>query len=232
MEPEDAIEVVSSEEGNVPAAPSEPTPTATPAEPTEPVQPAEPTKEPELFELPDGRKVDAATLTKEWKENFLPDYTRKSQALAAKPEPITNNEPAKNPLEDPNYAPQTYEELAAQIEARTLAKIEAKEKAVTEAQQAREDTVVNQLAEVKKIDPSVNETQLFLHATKYKFQDLSLAHQNMKDMADLAKKVQQTTATNIAKRNDPVSVSPGASGSRPDPSQFSSAREYLRSLNN
>ena len=36
----------------------------------------------ELYELPDGRKVDASTLSKEWKENFYPEFTRRSQRLA------------------------------------------------------------------------------------------------------------------------------------------------------
>ena len=40
------------------------------------------TPEKELFELPDGRKVDSATLSKEWKENFYPEFTRRSQKLA------------------------------------------------------------------------------------------------------------------------------------------------------
>jgi hypothetical protein len=35
----------------------------------------------ELFDLPDGRKVDKKTLTKEWKENFYPEFTRRSQKL-------------------------------------------------------------------------------------------------------------------------------------------------------
>ena len=40
------------------------------------------TPEVELFELPDGRKVDSSTLSKEWKENFYPEFTRRSQKLA------------------------------------------------------------------------------------------------------------------------------------------------------
>lgn len=40
------------------------------------------TPEKELFELPDGRKVDSSTLSKEWKENFYPEFTRRSQQLA------------------------------------------------------------------------------------------------------------------------------------------------------
>jgi hypothetical protein len=53
----------------------------------------------------------------------------------------------------------------------------------------------------------------------------------MKDMGQVAKTVQKQTAENIAKRNDPVSVSPGSAvGTAPDPSAFGSAVEYMRSL--
>ena len=38
-------------------------------------------EEENLFDLPDGRKVDAKTLSKEWKENFYPEFTRRSQTL-------------------------------------------------------------------------------------------------------------------------------------------------------
>lgn len=233
MEPESIAVAPSADNGNVPIdAPSEPAAPATPTEPTEPAKPAEPAVE--LFDLPDGRKVDASTLSKEWKENFYPDYTRKSQELASKnkpPETLPNTEPAKNPLADPDYVPQTYEELALQIEARTLEKFEAKERAKVEQREAVENAVATQLAEIKTTDPNLNENALFQHATKYGFRDLKLAHQNMKDMSETMKKVAKTTADNITKRNDPVSISPGATGNRPDASQFSSARDFLRSLN-
>lgn len=231
----DSIAVAPSEEnGNTPIeTPSEPiapiAPVA-PTEPTEPVTPTEPTVE--LFELPDGRKVDAGTLTKEWKENFLPDYTRKSQELAkVKPETLPNNEPAKNKYEDPTYVPQSYEEILKVAESRALDAIEKKEQSRIEAAQAIENTVASQLAEVKKTEPDVNENALFLHATKYGFRDLKLAHQNMKDMSDMAKKVADTTVKNIAKRNDPVSITPGGTGNKPNPRDFLSATDYLRSLN-
>lgn len=228
----ESVEVAPSEEsGNVPAeAPKAELKAETPVTPTAPTEPVTPA-EPELFELPDGRKVDANTLTKEWKENFLPDYTRKSQELAKVKTPeVAKTEPA-NPLNDPNWQPQSYAEIIqiAKQEMKSDLQKEAQEK--IDARQAIENEVVNQLAEVKKLDPSLNENALFLHATKYSFKDLKLAHQNMKDMNDLAKSVQQTTAKNIAKRNDPVSVSPGAIGARPDPSQFATARDYVRSLN-
>lgn len=38
--------------------------------------------EQELFELPDGRKVDASSLSKEWKEKFYPEFTKRSQELS------------------------------------------------------------------------------------------------------------------------------------------------------
>lgn len=229
MDPE-SIEVINSDAGGngLPETPSEVTETATPTEQTETAQPAEP----ELFELPDGRKVDGETLAKEWKENFLPDYTRKSQELArAKTETLPNNEPAKNPYADPSYVPQSYEEVIKVAEERALKTIEQREQQRVEQARTIENEVVNQLTEIKKTDPTLNENALFLHANKYGFRDLKVAHQNMKDMSALAKNVQTTTAKNIAKRNDPVSITPGATGgAKPNPANFSSAIDYLRSV--
>lgn len=236
---EENIEVTPSEEsGNVPIDfASEETPSEQPnevIETTEEVEEVEPT-EPELYELPDGRKVDAETLSKEWKENFLPEFTRKSQTLAELEKGIP--EPAKlNPLADPEYTPQTYAELAEQIKAQTLAEIESRKQAEIDQRQALESTVVEQLNEVKKLDPTVNENALFLHANTQKekygvvFPNLQSVYQHMKDTSAVVKKAQTTTVENIAKRNDPVSVTHGATGARPDPSQFENARDYLKSL--
>lgn len=235
MEPEENMEVAPSEDnGNVPAeAPSEQPVVETPAEAgaettEQPAEPAEPA-EPELFELPDGRKVDAETLSREWKENFAPEFTRKSQELAAlKPDNLPTN--TEKPYQNPEWQPQTWQEAIELAKREALGEIEAKEQAKIEQQQAIENAVVTQLTELKAVDPNLNENALFLHASKYGFRDLKAAHQNMKDFSEQAKKVQSTTATNIAKRNDPVSVSPGATGARPDPAGFGSAIDYLRSL--
>lgn len=225
---EETMEVVRSEEVETPETPSATTETVAPAETPEPVTPTAPT-EPELFELPDGRKVDAQTLYKEHTENLLPEFTRRSQELAElKKEPLKEAPP--NPYADPAYVPQTYEEIIKAAEERALQRIEQKEAEKIAGQQALETHVATQLEEVKKIDPTVNENQLFLHATKYGFRDLKVAHQNMRDMAELAKKVQQTTAQNIQKRADPVSVTPGATGAALNPDDFASARDYLRAL--
>lgn len=233
----ESIEVVPSAEGEngLPPAPApapSPQPAATPATPAAPTEPATPAEAP-LFELPDGRKVDAETLTKEWKENFLPDYTRKSQELAAKntpPATVPLTTPPTNPLADPNWQPSSYAELIGIAKTEMMADLEAKEKARIDANLAIENEVTAQLDSIKKIDPTLNENALFQHATKYGFRDLRQAHQNMKDMSEVIKKTQTTTAQNIAKRNDPVSASPGATGARPDPSSFASAAEFLRSL--
>lgn len=232
MEDETIEVVVPSEEGGngLPTeTPKEEPSTVAPTEPTEPTEPVEPKEE--LYELPDGRKVDAETLSKEWKENFYPDYTRKSQELAkVKTEPINNKTTEDNPYADPEYVPQSYEELLQIAEERALKAFEEKERAKIEERQAIESEVVSQLNEVKALDPNLNESSLFLHATKYGFQDLRKAYENMKDMNAVIKKTQVTTAQNIAKRNDPVSVSPGATGQRPNPSDFATARDYLRSI--
>lgn len=243
--PSESMEVPSSEANPEPqapeATPSEETPEeGTPVEPEvdpenpEPETPETPTDE--LYELPDGRKVDGATLAKEWKENFLPDYTRKSQELSTyKKEPGNEQLPTEatpeNPFANPDYVPQSYEEIIKAAEDRAYARIQSEKTAEQQAYKDAENAVVEQLNKVKEIDPNVDENKLFLHANKYGFRDLPTAYQNMKDMGLIAKTVQKQTVENINKRKDPVSVSNGAPvGTPPDPSGFESATAYLRSL--
>lgn len=177
--------------------------------------------------------MDAATLASEWKNNFMPDYTRKSQELAkvAKPGDLPANGPAAKPYEDPNWVPPNYGEVVRLAKEEAIAEIKAAEEARAEHERNIEATVVAQLAEIKALDPTLNENALFVHANKFHFTDLRVAHANMKEMADAVKKVQKTTADNIAKRADPVSITPGAGGGQGQPaSSFSNAVEYLRSL--
>ena len=194
----------------------------TPTEPQEPTAPVEP--EAELYELPDGRKVDAETVAQEYK-NLLSDYTRKSQELSQLKQPT----PVQPEIKE-EWVPQTYEEIIEKAKQEVFKTFEQQEVEKRQAVEAIETEVATQLNDVKKLEPSINENQLFAHATKYGFRDLRLAHQNMKDMNLLVKNVQETTAKNIAKRQDPVSVQPGAMGAKPDPRQFGSAADYLRSI--
>lgn len=223
---EETIDVPSSDETMVE------TPVETPSEvtPEEVPAPVESVPEETLYELPDGRKVDAETLSREWKENFYPDYTRKSQALAAKE--INNKPSEEDPLANPEYIPTSYAEIVKIAEQRAIEAIDKRTQETAEQQKALETEVEIQLTSIKSKDPSLDENALFLHANKYHFRDLTLAHQNMKDMQSAMKTVQQTTAKNIAKRADLVSTTQRAStGAKPDPSAFSSARDYFRSLN-
>lgn len=234
-----AVEDPNSEPTPEPQAPEETPSDGTPAEPTAEVTPEAPEAiNPEaapadqLFELPDGRQVDGITLAKEWKENFLPDYTQKSQKLAEiERGNLPKEEAPVNPYADPDYVPTTYEEIIAAAEERALARLDARESERTAAQQAAEDAVIEQLEAVKKLDANVDENKLFLHATKYGFRDLPTAYQNMKDMGQITKTVQKQTIENINKRKDPVSVQPGGNvGTAPDPSGFESAVDFMRSL--
>ncbi len=234
MDDESIAVTPNEEQGNVSVETETPEPvevTETEAPAVEVEKEAETPIEPviEKFKLPDGREVTGEELYKEHTEKLLPEFTRRSQELATLKQGKEIIKPT-NPLEDPEYTPKTYAEFAAQIEAQTLAKIEAKEQTKATAQEALTSAVEAQLAEVRKIDPSFNENALFLHATKYGFRDLKVAHQNMKDMSATIKAVKQQTAADIAKRADPVSVSPGATGARPNPSQFSTAIDYLNAL--
>ena len=239
MDP-DTIDVIPSEEnGNVPLdTPSEETPETeetteeTPVvEAVEPVVEEETPTNEELFELPDGRKVTADVLQDEWKNNFAPEFTRKSQELADLKSKTLPTEIPDSPYANPDYVPESYEEILKVAEQRALDAIEAKETQRIQQQEAAESAVIAQLEEVKKIDSSVDENKLFLHANKYGFRDLKQAHQNMRDMSNAIKTTQKNTVKDIAKRVDPVSVAPGgAVGAKPDPSAFESAQDYLRSL--
>lgn len=229
------IEVAPSEDnGNIsamemgPVTPSESTPTVeTPAEiPVEPTVPEE-----KLFELPDGRKVDGETLAKEWKDNFLPEFTRKSQTLSEIEKAQNIKNPPTDPYADPNYIPKNYEELITEAENRTLAKIEAKQQEEIQRQQQVENEVASQLSTIKQTDKNLDENALFLHANKYGFRDLPTAYKNMKDMAALVKTTQQTVAKNITKRADPVSTtSSQPSGAKINPSHFQNAVDYMRAI--
>lgn len=193
-------------------------------------------EEEELFELPDGRMVDAVTLQTEWKENFAPEFTRRSQELAElkKSQELKAETPAEpSPYADPDYVPESYEEILKVAEQRVFEAMERRDAESRQLQQQAEKAVIEQLDAVKKVDPKVDENKLFLHANKYGFRDLSQAYENMRDMNMLTKTVQKNTAANIQRRNDPVSInSSGSVGSAPDPSMFESATEYLRSLKN
>lgn len=234
---DETIEVVPSDDnGNVPAeAPSEPT-----VEPAAPAEAATETTEPvvpevTLYDLPDGRKVDGETLAKEWKENFLPDYTRKSQELAGlktktPPETITTNDPTR-PYTDPEWQPKSYAEIIQIAKDEVKNELKSEEQAKEDAYKAIETSVATQLEGIKAKDKTLNEDTLFLHATKFGFTDLNLAYNNMSEMNRIAKTVQKNTADNIAKRVDPVSTTPGNSGgAKLNPDDYPSAREYLRAL--
>lgn len=172
-----------------------------------------------LVELPDGRKVDAATAGKEYR-TLLADHTRKSQELArlktgqapADPNASIIQPVAKKSWEDPNWQPQSYQEIlnAAVDKIQTDAE---RSKSEREAQDgALAANIDSQVAELKKTDPTLNEAELFKHAHKYKFGiNIAGAYQNMKDMSASVKKAQEITAGNIARRN----AEPIAGGGRP-----------------
>ncbi len=191
-----------------------------------------------LYDLPDGRKVDAETLQKEWKENFLPEFTRKSQRLAEyEKAKTTTSEPETPKWKDPDYVPQTYAEIvelaAQEMERRQTEKAET-ERARLEAIQNEVNTTISEL---KKIDPKLDENALFTHANKYGFNDLKAAYGNYRDMTQAIVKTEQRTVKNLQKRDaDPVSSAAGggmAGEDGYDPkemSQFGSALEYLQRL--
>lgn len=212
----------------------------TPVDPTPEIVPEVKADEPILYETPDGRMVDAATLQKEWKDNFLPDYTRKSQALAViEREKGLNNPPAKEEpaWKKPDYVPASYAEVIEIAKAEAAQQIVEGQRAESDRISAIQTEVDGQLAEIKKTDPSLDENALFTHANKYGFRDLKTAHANMADMKKAVVDTEQRTVKNLKTREaDPIAAIPGGeipgeTGYDPkEMSQFESATEYLAFL--
>jgi hypothetical protein len=175
--------------------------------------------------LPDGRKVDAKTLEHEFKNNFLPDYTRKSQELSRyksqnnqqlpnnqqgqqQPAP-QNNIPADKPWLDSKWVPQSYSELVSIAEANALARIQADQQAQFDNQSRVAQYFDTQMAEIKKVDPKANEGEIYAHATKYGFQDLNQAYKNLKEFQNIRMTTEQNTIKNMnARANEPVGAKP------------------------
>lgn len=255
--PENLIASLESSSPEVPVTPAPsptPAPEATPesvnapeakpeSAPETPVTPETPApSEPALYDLPDGRKVDAATLSREFKEKFLPDYTRKSQELSRlknsqppeAPKTDATPAPAGKPWESPDWQPKDWNEVLQVATEQALERLTSTDREKAEQAQLVEQYVSSQLDEVKALDPKVDEGQLFAHATKYGFTDLKAAHINMKEMQS----IRMTTEQNVLKNLKTRAAEPIAGGSGPkvttdevDPantSRFSSAADALR----
>jgi hypothetical protein len=211
---ESGMELTSSDEAPAEEAPKE----EVPAEetPSEETPKDEEVKTEELFDLPDGRKVNAAGLKSEY-ENLLPEFTRKSQRLAEiERERDLNNNPKKDEPEwkNPDYVPKTYAELVEIATQEAMQKIQSTQKAEQDRITAIETGVSNELAELKKADPKLDENSLFMHANKYGFQDLKTAYANMSDMKKTAVEVEQRTVKNLKTREvDPISTGTGGESS-------------------
>lgn len=227
-------------DSSAPAAPAAPEPS--PAEPAAPTETAtEATESPEapaveLFDLPDGRKVDATTLQREWRENFMPDYTRKSQALAeaARVQNPNLNSPDTPKWKDPNYVPQSYAELIEAGKQAALEEIKSDAQAQEQARMQVVSQVDNEIASIKAKDPKLDENALFVHANKYGFNNLIAAHENMSAMRKVALETEQRVLKNVnARKNDPIAGAsapgtPGAGQAYGANGQYGSAVEYFR----
>jgi len=228
-EPEVTPEVTPEE---TPLTPEE-TPEETPATPT----PESTEKEEEtLYETPDGRKVNARQLQTEWKDNFLPEFTRKSQALA---EIEREKELNKPPIDEPewkkdDYVPQNYAEVIELAKREAINEMQNTAKAEQDRVTSIQTAVEDELATLKTKDASLDENALFQHANKYGFQNLTTAYANMTDMKKSAIDIEKRTVKNIKTReSDPISTVPGGNISEDsgyDPSEmsnFDGAAEFL-----
>lgn len=214
----------------------DPKPTETPG--------TETPKEENLMELPDGRKVTPQEFQKQWKEHFYPEFTRKSQKLAEYEKGNPQKPGVNNPKDegepswkDPNYEPKTYAEIIEIATKEAEERIYQKQEAAQKARAEFEQRVDSELAEIKKLDPNLDEVKLFAHANKYGFQDLKTAYLNYADTQKLLSLHEEKIVKNINKRDAPVS---GKSNPKPVVSDdgidrssiggFASATDYLNSI--
>jgi len=211
----------------------------TPAEET-PVEPApeEAPAEEVLYETPDGRQVNADTLQKEWKDNFLPEFTRKSQKLAEYEKGNINSSPKDEPKwKSPDYVPENYAEVIEIAKKEAIEDMQNSANVERERATAIQTAVETEVTTLKAKDPSLDENALYQHAVKYNFQNLTTAYANMKDMKSTAIDTEKKTLKNLKTREvDPIST--GAGGEAPDSSgydpaemsQFDGAADFLKHL--
>lgn len=243
---EEVPEVVPTPETPAPSPTPKPEETPAPEAPkvdSEPPAPDAPKIEPDTYDLPDGRKVDGKTLVKEWKENFLPDYTRKAQELAAlkrgeKPE---INKPSDDipDWKKPDFVPETYADLVEIAKKEVMNDILTTAQKQEAEQKALADAIEADIAEIKKIDPTIDENLVFAHANKFGFKDLKQAHANYRAMKEVELNTEKRVLQNIQSRKEtPVAdgktakvTPPSTEGITYDPANVNqSASEFLQSL--
>lgn len=224
-----------------PTEPVAPAPIPEPAAPT-PAAATEDTTTPApaeaLYKLPDGREVDAVTLQREWKENFMPEFTQKSQRLAAierGTQPITSPEAAPK-WQDPTWQPQSIQEVIEAGKQAALDEIQGQQRQAEETRTRVASEVDAQIAAIKTKDANLDENALFVHANKFGFPNLIAAYENMSEMRKIATETERRVLTNVNTRKaDPIS-----GGAQPAPvagtaqtyganGNYSSALDYFRS---
>lgn len=209
--------------------------------PSVPVTPSEPPKdepkpedvvdtpapEVQLYKLPDGREVDAATVLQEY-TNLLPEFTRKSQELA-KLEGTKHEDIPEWKKE--GFIPKSYAEIIELGKAEALKEILANN-AVEEAKRAEVAALVDSaLTAIRAKDPKVDENALFAHANKYGFRDLKLAYENMQEIKKVATVTEERVLQGAKKKVDPIATGGGnGSGSVPRYAPAGSATEFLSRL--
>lgn len=192
------------------------------------------------YELPDGTKTDAEGLSKAWRDNFMPEYTRKSQELAAiksKQEVKTEQPVQPAPWEDPEWQPEDYKQLgtltaeqaAAMAEQRVWQRILDESERETREQQERDSYIEQETNQLKAIDPKVDVNRVMSHASKFGFASLIPAHQNMKAMDEAARIAEERVLKNMQARSSaPIGLPTGGGASASFPADVRSGIDKAR----
>lgn len=218
----------------------QPTPVTEPVEAPK-VEVAEaPSTEAAQYELPDGTKVDAEGLAKAWRDNFMPDYTRKAQenaAMRSKLEPKQEKPVEQSaPWENQDWQPKTYQELAEatlnQAEQRVWQKIMSEAERGEREAKERDAYIAQETEQLKALDPKVDVPKVMAYAAKYKFSSMIPAYQNMKVLEDSERRTEERVLKQMKLRaSEPVGASSAQVGANVSfPSDVKTGLEKARWL--
>lgn len=218
MPPDEIVtEVVPDQAGNGQSV--ETTPTGTPTDVVPDQAPASVQSDTSLYlvDMPDGRKVTPEAAVEEYKR-LQADYTKKSQKLAEFEKP----KPEAKPWEQPDYAPQTWQEVMDAATTEAINRIRAEDSSRSEAEKATQAALDSEINAIKAKDPNLNSDAVFDFANKrteqlgVKYPSFSAAYQDYK----FFEKQEKLTEKRVVEANkqrlaDPINAGAAPGGTAP-----------------
>ena len=192
---------------------------------------------PSTFKLPDGRELPGDKVVEEYNK-LLGDYTQKSQRLSELEKPTQTPDGTEDRWRNPEYKPQTWDEVLGEAERRALARIEARDQertAQTQKEQQQRDVVNKQIddavVKIKETDKELDEKDMFAYAAEQAKQGVQYStvdglYSHYKEVQQARRSGEANAMRNMANRNA-VNVGVGKAGpSTPGPVDLGQLRRH------